>query len=103
MIANILRGIAVAEIAICMFGFAGPIVANAAPGAWRVWLLLAALELFMFSCGLAVVAHFGSPSVAWYRTPVVIVGGTIGMVYLLIYGRDVRRGQHMSKSLGGKL
>lgn len=99
--ADVLRVVAIVETAAVMGGIVEPILGQAARS-WRVWLLIVTVEGFMFSCAMAVVSHFGSPGVAWYRTPLVIVFGTCGVVYLAIYRRDVRRGQRLARNLNSR-
>jgi succinate dehydrogenase hydrophobic anchor subunit len=97
--ADWMRVVAVALTAVFMGGIVEPITAHMVSGARRVWLYVASIELFMFSCAGAVIAHFGERRVVWYRTPIVLVAATLGLAYLVIHHRDVKRGQQLAARL----
>jgi hypothetical protein len=98
-VADAARVVAVALTAACMGGFVEAITAHMVREAKRVWLYVASVELYLFSCAMAVIAHFGEPRFVWYRTPAVIVAGVLGLIYLRVRRRDVQRGQRLAAEM----
>jgi hypothetical protein len=101
-LADWLRLVAAMMAAICAFGFIVVITSHAVREARRVWLLVASVELYLVSCVVQGTVRFGDPEFKWYGLPVALAAGVLGVVYLVIYRRDARRGQRLARQLQDK-
>lgn len=50
----------------------------------RIWLFLICVELYIFSSIVSMGYHIGDGPPRWYRSPVIIVASTIGIVYIVL-------------------
>lgn len=100
LVPDVIRVLTVVLTVVMMGGIAAPITGRT-PGAWRVWLLLVAIWVYMARGALASVANLGNPHMPWYTTPLTCAGAVVGVVYLAVYYRDVRRGQQLAAKVAG--
>lgn len=91
-----LRVLTVVCAVVCVGGFTGPILSGSAREARRVWLLILSVWLFILRGALAAVSNLGEPSMPLLSTPEALLAGLVGVVYVAVYRRDVRRGQKLA-------